>query len=654
MPDIFYTLDDGFGTPGKKLKLRWRPTSPQGVDGAVIIAPNAPRWISSTVGVPTEVEDVAATRWEIDNLGAINRHQPIYVDIPPGGGDVTALIRAAIGVPPEAPVSTLVAAAQDAAAVALTDPDSEARAALDAAYAPKWLPSTAYTAGALVMLPAPINGPGTRNSNGTSRASFDATEQGAWTATGGGLDQATADELYAPIGIIESGILTPFLPDVQTEPFFTALDTPSPSSATDVTAVLYGDSTGNQTDEWWAVAWNSVRALWSEWRVLYYPWNTATETYPSPTVWQAGTPVGGPSPINTTVATDLFSRTGELIGSAPTTGDPWEGTPGYYTTNGSRLTYIAASGLTNARLPFPAYGAVTFTGTVRISTVESASKQSRIIGKYIDENNFIYVNFVGAASTTVTIQKRVAGTLTTIATLTAAIPPNTAAADYPFSITIDGTAVSATVNGVTATATLTTDDATVFANATRVGLGSNSPTFEADGLGVAVNGFSTGGSYNTLHLYNASVPGSRLDHQQTRLVAMTPRTPNVAFISPGHNYTTDTPSVFLPKVQDFVDDLRELHPGVPVVCTSQNPEFAPATNAVAHNARQRALRPYAKQQGWGYIPGYEVFAMRADGGVACIQSDGLHPTFGVPSNNGSGIWADAALQYLRARSERAA
>ncbi|MDV7132547.1 hypothetical protein [Williamsia muralis] len=70
----------------------------------------------------------------------------------------------------------------------------------------------------------------------------------------------------------------------------------------------------------------------------------------------------------------------------------------------------------------------------------------------------------------------------------------------------DGTAVSATVNGVTATATLTSDDTAVIANATRVGLGSNSPTFQAENLIVAVNGFSTGGSYNTLHLYNASVP----------------------------------------------------------------------------------------------------------------------------------------------------
>ncbi|UVF60305.1 hypothetical protein SEA_MURP_31 [Gordonia phage Murp] len=72
-------------------------------------------------------------------------------------------------------------------AARIIDPDSETRTALDTTYAPKWLPTTAYTAGALVMLPAPVNGPGTRTTSGTSRASFDATEQGLWTKTGGGV-----------------------------------------------------------------------------------------------------------------------------------------------------------------------------------------------------------------------------------------------------------------------------------------------------------------------------------------------------------------------------------------------------------------------------------------------------------------------------------
>lgn len=68
----------------------------------------------------------------------------------------------------------------------------------DTIYAPKWLPSTAYTAGALVMLPAPINGPGTRNAEGTSRESFDTTEQGAWTVSAASSAQGAKADAAVP------------------------------------------------------------------------------------------------------------------------------------------------------------------------------------------------------------------------------------------------------------------------------------------------------------------------------------------------------------------------------------------------------------------------------------------------------------------------
>ena len=71
---------------------------------------------------------------------------------------------------------------------------SEAEA--DTRYAPLWQPNKAYLAGDPVLLP---NGStGTRTTDGTSRATFDATEEAAWTvAAGGGLDKSEADSLYA-------------------------------------------------------------------------------------------------------------------------------------------------------------------------------------------------------------------------------------------------------------------------------------------------------------------------------------------------------------------------------------------------------------------------------------------------------------------------
>lgn len=69
-------------------------------------------------------------------------------------------------------------------------------AALANSYAPLWQASTAYAINAPVVLP---NGkPAIRTVAGTSRAQFDATELALWTLTGGGLEKADADTLYAP------------------------------------------------------------------------------------------------------------------------------------------------------------------------------------------------------------------------------------------------------------------------------------------------------------------------------------------------------------------------------------------------------------------------------------------------------------------------
>ena len=79
------------------------------------------------------------------------------------------------------------------AAAARTAIGAMAKAEADQNYAPLWQPSTAYTAGALVLLPAPINGPGTRTTAGNSRSTFDAIEQALWTPTGGGSSVSITD-----------------------------------------------------------------------------------------------------------------------------------------------------------------------------------------------------------------------------------------------------------------------------------------------------------------------------------------------------------------------------------------------------------------------------------------------------------------------------
>lgn len=69
----------------------------------------------------------------------------------------------------------------------LTVEIAQAKAEADQSYAPLWQPSTAYALNAPVLLPAPVSAIGKRTTAGTSRASFDATEQALWTVTAGGI-----------------------------------------------------------------------------------------------------------------------------------------------------------------------------------------------------------------------------------------------------------------------------------------------------------------------------------------------------------------------------------------------------------------------------------------------------------------------------------
>ncbi|AZV00680.1 minor tail protein [Gordonia phage Lilas] len=209
MPTITFTVDGPSSNTGGTLTFRPRTSFADPETGDILTPEKSRRPVEYVCNTPATVE-LPDGPWEVGGLEH-NRLFPIDVS-------ADALLKDLIvfGLPTTAPVTTLSQAVTvwlDAnvntevtdtlIAGAVTTPGSEAKTALDAAYAPKWLPSTAYTAGTLVMLPAPINGPGTRNSSGTSRSSFDATEQGLWTATGSGV--SSWDDLEDKPPVIAAG-----------------------------------------------------------------------------------------------------------------------------------------------------------------------------------------------------------------------------------------------------------------------------------------------------------------------------------------------------------------------------------------------------------------------------------------------------------------
>jgi hypothetical protein len=75
-----------------------------------------------------------------------------------------------------------------------------------------------------------------------------------------------------------------------------------------------------------------------------------------------------------------------------------------------------------------------------------------------------------------------------------------------------------------------------------------------------------------------------------------------------------------------------------------------------HAERQRALRDHAITRGWGYIPGFEAFSQRGDGGLSLMQAaDGKHPSLAVQNptvETGARVQAEAARRWLAAQSKR--
>lgn len=66
------------------------------------------------------------------------------------------------------------------------------KATADNTYAPLFQPSTVYATSDTVLLPAPVSAVGKRTATGTSRETFDATEQALWTVASGGATTVDA------------------------------------------------------------------------------------------------------------------------------------------------------------------------------------------------------------------------------------------------------------------------------------------------------------------------------------------------------------------------------------------------------------------------------------------------------------------------------
>lgn len=410
------------------------------------------------------------------------------------------------------------------------------------------------------------------------------------------------------------------------------------------TVMLMGDSTGNDANEWYRQWIEQLATETPALRVEYFPWE-GTAYRSSPIIVQEGDGPA-PPPVGGVVAADSFNREGELSGSTPDVGEAWTGTAGRWETeNGSAVargvgTAVLDGGLTSETMTSRALGV-----TMDL-TPASAAKQFLLFTKYVNSLHHVY-GYVNVSTTGVVTWgafKRIDGTVTQI------IPPQSLSwsgtRTFDMAITVDGSAVSLTVDGTTRTGTLTPSDVSASMSATALAMMSQ--TAATAGTSVASVELETPwqeaySPNQVLYAYNASSPGSTLSYHIARLNTMLAPKPDLLILSSGHNYTTRSVEEYLDDVHAVVSGARSRYPEIGVAVSSQN-AVSPDLDYYRHNIRRNAaLRAEAHISGWGYIAGMEAFLRQPDDGADGLLDDGLHP-----STLGSTWWKDAAVAYWRA------
>jgi hypothetical protein len=422
---------------------------------------------------------------------------------------------------------------------------------------------------------------------------------------------------------------------------------------------LAGDSTGNFTNEWFDLAAVNLGAAHPALRVENAHWNDTSQSWDAPVVVQAGTTVS-----SGVKARDTFTRTAaDLSGSTPDLGPAWtndgSNAVGDWTIDGSKAVATSETTRGAVFLDMQVDGEMETRIDFNISTVIAAGSRSvRFYTSYKDNANQIFGQAVVSQTTgavTLNITKRIGNVATKISQTTdptsAAIATNAADQNVTSRIKVVGTTVTFTLTkgGVTdtVTATLTESDLTALSGAKKGGISVNQSVplpFTMDLVEVSL---LTAAPLIEAEFWNSSVSGSTLDYQQSRIATLFPESLDVLFLSAGHNYGADSPEVHQGKIDAFIAAFHAVQPGVPIIITGQNPQFAPATQRVAHNKRQSMLRSYCRSRGFGYIPVTEKWLEQTGKGAALVQADGIHPTVGDTAT-GSSFWRDRVLDYLNA------
>ncbi|WP_422757268.1 SGNH/GDSL hydrolase family protein [Paenarthrobacter sp. C1] len=401
--------------------------------------------------------------------------------------------------------------------------------------------------------------------------------------------------------------------------------------------------------------------------------DATVQAYKAMETIKAGSSIGGTGGV---IMTDTFNRTAsELVGSTSSGGQVWDGdSGGFWTADGSVAHSLNGPRnlAVNALTPN-----ATITGTVDLVT--SASGFSPNMRFYVGSNGKTTATSTThlfaqlAVSTTgvgnLSVYKRINNVLTQLGTtdFSTGIPGTSATpqkATVKVELAIQNLTVTLTPDGGTPkvyTSTITEADYAALGTWAMVSTANN--TADAARLdSITIETPYTPPILSGIEVWNGAVGGTNLTYQKDRLELLYPAATkfDILFVTGGHNKGTATPASFITEVDGFVAAFKVAHPETKIVISSQNPQKAPATTGVAHAARQSALRAYAMDKGYEYLPVFEAFTAQEDKGLSLIiDTDGIHAKYpGYPVANagltslawsGSVLWASVWLDAINAR-----
>ena len=249
----------------------------------------------------------------------------------------------------------------------------------------------------------------------------------------------------------------------------------------DLVIGVAGDSTGNEVSEWPELLMGLLGAAHPDRTFKRSLWSDGSQAMPAPTTLQMGT-----TPDPGVVFQDTFTRTaGDLYSTVPDVGGAWGrdggNAAGDWSLNGTQAvrTADATTGTMLADGLQVGDKRTTFVGSLS-SASTGVARYIDLVHEYVDASNSIFCRFNVNTSgfATAVLYKRIGGVNTQLgSTLSSPVPM---AAGSPTAVTWtiarEGTVVTATIGGQTATGSVSSGEATTLSAATKSGFGNQGTT----------------------------------------------------------------------------------------------------------------------------------------------------------------------------------